>query len=510
MDTDTPANAPAATPTGSTGMTGLGLLMTAVILGGIMPVMDSTIVSIGLHTLMDAFGTTASTIQWVTTSYLLALAVAVPVVGWAQLRFGSRRLWLFGLIAFIAGSVLCSLAWGPGSLIAFRAIQGFAAGILMPLMQTMAVQQAKLRGIEELGGLVATLSLPIAAGPILGPVLGGVVLNWLSWHWLFLFNVPIGIAAIAVAIPAFRGEAPLPQRRPGLDVVGLVSVSGGLALLLWGLTNIAREGGAGHSDVVIPLLSGACLLAFFVWWPRTRDPQRTLVDVTLLRFRSVASASGTLFLCGAAMYAAQFLLPLYWQELRGQSVLRAALLLVPQGVGSLLSRTVAGRLSDRFGGRVVSLVGFLLTAATTLPFCFATATTSNLVLSGVLLLRGLAIGALLIPAMTVAYREVDAASAAHASILTRMTQQIGTCVGTAVAAVVLESASAGHHLTGLHGFHWAFGAAVAISVLGAAVSLWLPGRLSPTAEPGDPGPIGGPAVQVRTGSPSTAVRTESS
>ncbi len=479
MDTDAPAKIPETTPTRPNGMRGLGLLMTAVILGGIMPVMDSTIVSIGLHTLMDAFGTTASTIQWVTTSYLLALAVAVPVVGWAQTRFGSRRLWLFGLITFIAGSLLCALSWGPGSLIAFRAIQGFAAGILMPLMQTMAVQQAKRRGIEELGGLVATLSLPIAAGPILGPVLGGLVLNWLSWHWLFLVNVPIGIAAIAVAIPAFRDEEPRPQQRPGLDVVGFISVSGGLALLLWGLTNVAREAGAGHPDVVAPLIAGACLIGFFLWWPRTRDRRRTLVDVSLLRFRSVASASGTLFLCGAAMYAAQFLLPLYWQELRGQTVLRAALLMVPQGVGSLLSRTVAGRLSDRFGGRIVSLIGFLLTALTTAPFCFTTATTSNLLLSGVLLLRGLAIGALLIPAMTVAYRDVDAASAPHASILTRMTQQVGTCVGTAVAAVVLESAVATHHLSGLQGFHWAFGTAVAISLIGAAVSMWLPGGETP-------------------------------
>lgn len=456
--------------------TGLGPLVTAIILGGMMPVMDSTIVSIGLHTLMETFTTTASTIQWVTTSYLLALTVAVPVVGWAQLRFGSRRLWLFGLITFVIGSVLCSLAWNPVLLIAFRAVQGFAAGILMPLMQTMGVQEAKRQGIEELGGLVATLSLPIAAGPILGPVLGGLVLNWMSWHWLFLINVPIGIAATVVAVAVLPADSPVPSTgRRGLDVVGFLSVAGGLAGLLLGFTNIARAGGANHPDVVIPVAAGLCLIAFFVWWPRTRDPRRTLIDITLLRFRSVASASGTLFLCGAAMYAAQFLLPLYWQALRGETVLRAALLLVPQGIGSLLSRTIAGKLSDRFGARIVSLVGFLLTAVTTVPFCFTTATTSNVLLSGVLLLRGLAIGTLLIPAMTAAYHDIDEASTPHASILTRVTQQVGTSVGTALAAVVLESAVTTHHLSGLQGFHWAFGTAVAISLLGALVSLWLPG-----------------------------------
>ncbi|WP_161971486.1 MFS transporter [Acidipropionibacterium jensenii] len=222
--------------------TGLGPLVTAIILGGMMPVMDSTIVSIGLHTLMETFTTTASTIQWVTTSYLLALTVAVPVVGWAQLRFGSRRLWLFGLLTFVIGSALCSLAWDPVSLIAFRAVQGFAAGILMPLMQTMAVQEAKRQGIEELGGLVATLSLPIAAGPILGPVLGGLVLNWMSWHWLFLINVPIGIAAIVVAVAVLPGDSTVPSTgRRGLDVVGLLSVAGGLAGLLLGFTGSSES-----------------------------------------------------------------------------------------------------------------------------------------------------------------------------------------------------------------------------------------------------------------------------
>ncbi|MFZ2624710.1 MAG: MDR family MFS transporter [Propionibacterium sp.] len=464
----------------STHLSGMGLMLTAIILGGIMPVMDSTIVSIGLQTLIASFHTTAATIQWVTTSYLLAMAVAVPVVGWAQARFGGRPLWIAGIATFTAGSILCSLAWSVGALIAFRAPQGFAAGLLMPLMQTLGMQEAKRQGITTLGSLMSTLSLPIAIGPILGPVLGGAVLNWASWHWLFLINVPIGVVALIVAIPAFHDERPDPGQRSSLDVVGFLSVSGGLATLLLGLTNIAREDGLAHPDVLVPLATGVALLIFFVAWPRSHDPRRTLIDITLLRVRSVVSASSALFLVGAALYAGQFLLPLYWQDLRGQSVLDAALLLVPQGVGSLLSRIVAGRLTDRFGGRTIAVLGFLLTAATTLPFCFAGTQTGNLSLSGILFLRGLALGVLFIPVMTVAYLDIDGPSIPHASILTRVSQQVGASVGTAVAAVVLESSVRSHQLSAEQSFHAAFTATVVITLLGAVLSLWLPGRTAAT------------------------------
>ncbi len=466
----------------ATHLDGMGLMLTAIILGAIMPVMDSTIVSIGLQTLIGAFHTTTATIQWVTTSYLLALAVAVPVVGWAQSRFGGRPLWLAGIGAFTAGSILCSLAWSVGALIAFRTLQGFAAGLLMPLMQTLAMQEARRRGITTVGSLMSTLSLPIAVGPIVGPVLGGVVLNWLSWHWLFLINVPIGVVALLVAIPAFHDDRPEPNQRSSLDVVGFLSVAGGLATLLLGLTNIAREDSVAHPDVLVPLVAGVVLLVFFGAWPRSRDPQRTLIDITLLRVRSVASASSALFLVGAAMYAGQFLLPLYWQELRGQSVLDAALLLVPQGVGSLLSRVVAGRLTDRFGGRSIALAGFLLTAATTLPFCFAGADTSNVTLSAILFLRGLALGVLFIPVMTVAYLDIDDKAIPHASILTRVSQQVGASVGTAIAAVVLESSVRSHRLSAQQSFHAAFTAAVVITLVGAVLSLWLPRRAANSSE----------------------------
>ncbi len=460
----------------NTNQPGMGRVLTVLIVGVFMPIAGTTIVSIGLPRLINAFGSSASAMQWVMTAYLLALAAGIPIAGWAQAYFGGKNLWLAGLVLFTVGSVLCGMAWNVGSLVAFRVVQGFAAGILLTLMQTLGIQEAKRRGIIQLGGMLATISLPLAFGPIVGPILGGLVLNWLSWPWLFLVNVPVTTVGTVLAAMWLRTDRADAQHRPRLDVIGFLAISGGLSALLIALTNVAHAGGFQHTSVVLPLVIGVALVAFFVMWPTTRDRERTLIDVTLLRFRSVASSSGTLFLVGACMYAAQFLLPLYWQDLRAQSVLAAALLLIPQGVGTLLSRLLAGALTDKFGGRSVALVGFLLTAITTVPFCFTSASTSSIMLSAILFVRGLALGILLVPVMTVAYLDIDEAAVPHASILTRIGQQVGASFGTAIAASVLQSAALNHQTTSEGGFHAAFWAAVIITFVGAAVSLWLPGK----------------------------------
>src|ERR1700761_1620586 len=168
----------------------------ALIIGGIAAILDTTIVTIALHTLVVKLHSSVGTIQWVSTAYLLALAVAIPVTGWAEARWGGKRAWMAALVIFVAGSVLCAVSWNDASLIGFRVLQGFGAGLIFPLMQTLAVRAA---GGRAGGNLIATISLPLAIGPILGPVLGGLILNWLSWRWLFLINVPVIAVGLLLA-----------------------------------------------------------------------------------------------------------------------------------------------------------------------------------------------------------------------------------------------------------------------------------------------------------------------
>ena len=432
----------------------------ALIIGGIAAILDTTIVTIALHTLVLRLHSTVGTIQWVSTAYLLALTVAIPVTGWAEARWGGKRAWMAALVIFVVGSVLCAVSWNDASLIGFRVLQGFGAGLIFPLMQTLAVRAA---GGRASSSLIATISLPLALGPILGPVLGGVILNWLSWRWLFLINVPVIAVGLVLArrfLPPDRPPRGAPRAR--LDVTGLVLLAGALSGILLGLSNLSQDGGIGHASVLGPLLSGVVVLAVFAWWALRPGEHRPVVNIRVLAVRSLGSASAVLFTAGAAMYAGLFLLPLYYQDLRGEDVLVAALLLIPQGVGALVSRFVVGRLVGRFGASAVTIAAFLLAAVATVPFAFAGPHTSLWWLGTVLLVRGFGIGAVLIPPMSVAYYDVGPADIPHATMNTRIAQQVGASFGVAIVAVVLQSLLAHGAVSAFHtAFWWAFGITVA-------------------------------------------------
>lgn len=445
-----------------------GRLLTALIVGAVTAIFDTTIVAIGLHTLIEELGAPVATIQWVSTGYLLALAIAIPFVSWAQARFGGKRLWLFALGLFVLGSVLCACAWNAESLIAFRVLQGLGGGIMFPLMQTLAMQNVTPQSRTR---TMATVTVPVALGPILGPVLGGLVLNWLTWRWMFLINVPVGIVGWLLAAAFLADDRPNREAaHQPLDVGGALLIAPALAGLLYGLTNTHAGGGFARLDVLAPVIGGALLLAGFIM-RAARKAGTALIDVRLLALRSVRASSIVLTFLGAALFAASFLLPLYFQTLRGYNVLNTALLLIPQGVGSLLARLVVGQLVDKFGSRRVAVVGFLVTAAATAPFALTTGG-SLWLLGAVLFVRGLGFGTVLIPVVTVAYVDIRKDQMPHASAITRIAQQLGGAFGTALAAVVLEVAAT---LTAPEaGFGAAFWFTVAITVAAAASAVLLP------------------------------------
>jgi EmrB/QacA subfamily drug resistance transporter len=460
--------------------------VTALIIGGIAAILDTTIVTIALHTLAIKLHSTVGTIQWVSTAYLLALAVAIPVTGWAEARLGGRRAWVTALLIFVVGSALCAVSWNDASLIGFRVLQGFGAGLIFPLMQTLAVRAA---GGRASSSLIATISLPLALGPILGPVIGGLILNWLSWRWLFLVNVPVITVGLVLAyrwVPADRPAPGAPRAR--LDVIGLALLAAALTGILLGLSNLSQDGGIGHVSVLAPLLAGLAALAVFAWWALRRGEHQPVVNIRLLSARSLSSASVVLFTAGAALYAGLFLLPLYYQELRGESVLAAALLLIPQGVGSLAARFVVGKLVARFGASTVTIGAFLLAAVATVPFAFAGPHTNVWWLGAVLLARGLGIGAVLIPPLSVAYNDIAPADIPHATMNTRIAQQVGASFGVAIVAVVLQSLLAHGAVGAFHtAFWWAFG---------ITVVAFIPALALPAARPAEPPAPSRPAESV--------------
>ncbi|MFD8691380.1 MDR family MFS transporter [Streptomyces sp. NPDC059651] len=450
-----------------------------IIVGALAVVFDTTIVSVALHDLSTELDAPLSTIQWVSTGYLLAMFVTIPLAGWAQSRLGGKRLWVASLGVFLLGSILCALAWDATSLIAFRIVQGIGGGIMMPLMATLIMQAAKGRNI---GRVMATITLPTALGPILGPVLGGIILSVADWRWLFFVNVPFCVVGGWLAWRNLPDDRPAPgSPRTRLDVVGLLLLSPGVAGVIYGLSRVEGSAGFASAVVLVPLIGGLALVAGFVaWaWPRVG----ALVNLRLFRHRALASASALGFLAGINLYGAMLLLPLYWQQVRGEDALGAGLLLIPQGVGTLLSRTLAGRSTDRIGPRWVAFAGFAVVAAATVPFAFVAADTSNVLLMAALLVRGIGLGAATIPLTGAAYVGLEREEVPDASIITRIAQQIGGSVGIAVLAVILQHAADGATTPSAlaDGFGNAFWWAVAFTTAAVPLCLLLPGHPKPLA-----------------------------
>src|SRR3954468_13920789 len=235
-------------------------LASVVVLGTIMSILDTTIVNVAIETLGRDLGASLSAVQWVSTGYLLALATVIPLTGWAMERFGGRNLWMVSVALFLVGSVLCGLAWSTTSLIVFRVLQGFGGGMIMPVGQAILAQAA---GPERMGRIMSVIGVPTLLGPILGPVIGGLIIDNASWRWIFFVNIPVGIVALALAARILP-RASSSRRGTVLDIRGLALLSPGLAALVYALSEVGIQGGFGSVKVAACLVAGALLLVVFV------------------------------------------------------------------------------------------------------------------------------------------------------------------------------------------------------------------------------------------------------
>jgi EmrB/QacA subfamily drug resistance transporter len=488
-----------------------------VIVGMFMAVLDTTIVNVALETLSRDLNSPLSTIQWVSSGYLLSLAVVIPLTGWATERFGSKRLWMIAIAVFAASSALCGLAWSDGSLIFFRVLQGFGGGMIMPVGMSLLAQTA---GPKHVGRVMSVVGVPMLLGPILGPVVGGAIVGGASWQWIFYVNVPI--AAIALVLAARLLYADSGRAKAGrLDWRGFLLLAPGLVGIVFGLSETETQGGVGHPLAFAPIVAGVALVgAFAIYSYRVARP---LIDVRLFRSRGFSAATTTTFFVGAALFGAFLLLPLYYQVARGATPLTAGLLMAPQGLGAAVAMPIAGRLTDRLGGGRVALVGTVVVALATIPFATVSAHTSYALLGVVLFVRGVGMGSAMMPAMAAAFAVLSPAQVPRATSALNTIQRVGGAVGTALMAVVLEhqlstvlsgsssggaalesasggagAAEASHLATAFgHTFWWAIGLSVLaiIPAAGLAITQRREQERATASDPDSaaPSPVGAPA-----------------
>src|SRR3954453_15663499 len=405
-----------------------------VILGAIMSVLDTTIANVPLDTLSKDLNTPLDGIQWVITGYMLALAAVIPVTGWAAAGFGARRLYVVSLVLFTAGSALCGFAWSAQTLIAARVLQGLGGGMLLPIGQMILVRAA---GPKNMARVMSAIGVPIILAPVFGPTLGGLLIEHAGWQWIFLVNLPIGVAAVIAALRLLPRDEAAPAQAGRLDAIGLGLVATGLVGITYGLAQSGSAGSLTASAVMVPFLLGIALVAAFV--VRALHIERPLLDVRLYANKAFAAASVTMFALGAALFGAIVLMPLYFQMVRHEDAVATGLLIAPQGIGAAVAMFISGRVTMRLGGGLTSLIGGAITVVATLPFVLIDANTSYLAISAAMVVRGLGIGMSMMPSMTAAYAVLRPDQVNDATPQMNVLQRVGGSIGTAVLAVVLQS-----------------------------------------------------------------------
>lgn len=443
------------------------------VFGPLLAQVDATIVNVSLSGLAVELHASLSTIQWVTSAYLLALTLVLPLNGWLLERTGAKRLFLICLTGFTISSALCGLAWSAGSLIAFRAFQGISGGLMAPMAQMLVARAAG----KNMSRVVGYMSLPVLFAPIVGPMLAGVILQYATWRWLFLVNVPVGLLALVLAftlLPEDRQDL----RPRGLDWSGLALLSPALVLFLLGTQGIA--GALGRLEVVAAL----ALIALFLWHARDKG-EAALVDLKLFKGRVFRASAVTQFLSNGALFAGQMLVPVFLVDACGRAPTEMGWMLAPLGLGMMVSSLTMSVLTQRLGTRRLVRCGTALATLSTLCFVWLAWQQGSghgldlRLLLPALFLRGMGQGSVGLPTMSAAYSAIDKRDLPMATTSINIVQRIGGPTMTTLCATLLAwrlEADGSLH-AGLSAYGWAFAALALLHGLIWLTAARLPARV---------------------------------
>ena len=436
-----------------------------IVFGAFMAGLDTSLVNVGLNAIVHSLHGSLSSAQWVSSGYLIALAAALPVCGWLGRRIGAARLWCYSLAAFTLLSGLCAVSPSLSLLIVFRVLQGIAGGLLVPSGQTIIGRAA---GSRRMGTVMNTAGIAVVLAPAIGPAIGGLLVAGLSWRWLFLVNLPIGVIALVAARRILPRDQPL-DAGP-LDVTGLVLLAAGVPLVIFGLIRASARQSLAHPAVLATLPVGVLALGLYlVHARRSRPGKPPILDLGLFADRTYAAAQVSVFFCGASLYGGLIVLPLYYQILRGLDVRETGLLLLAYGAGSAVSLRPGGVLTDRIGGGLTAVIGLVITILATVPFVLLGAHSNLVLVEALQFVRGVGVSFAGLPVMSSAYAIVDHDRLPDATVQASILQRIGGSLGSALFVVVLER----HHPIDLAAFHSVFAWLTATAAFALLTSGWL-------------------------------------
>jgi EmrB/QacA subfamily drug resistance transporter len=401
-----------------------------------MDLLDITVTNVAIPTLATEFDASTTTIEWVITGYLISLAVFIPISGWLGDRFGTKIVFVSALSLFIVASLLCGLAWNVESLIAFRVIQGIGGGMLTPVGTTMLFRAFPP---SERAAASAVLAIPITIAPALGPILGGYLVEYQEWRWIFYINVPIGIVGLIGAIVLLREEKM--ANTGSLDVPGFVLGAAGLVSVVYAL---AEAGHRGFDDprVIAFGLGGLAILGLFTWVElRTKDP---MLDVRLLTDKLFGAANVIQIVGNASIMGSFFLLPLFLQAQKGLSPLDAGLATFPMALGVATMAQPAAKLYPKLGPRKMMIAGFIGQMVLTMALALVDYDTSSWWIAANMYVRGMFFGLLIIPIQAATFATIKPEDTGRASSIFSVSRQVAASLGVAIMATVLTNRLAHH------------------------------------------------------------------
>lgn len=400
------------------------------VIGMFMDILDTTIVNVALPKLGGQLGSSES-IQWVATGYMLSLAIWIPGSGWIGDKFGTKRVFIFALAMFTAASALCGAANSINQLIIFRILQGVGGGMLTPVGTAMLYRAFPP---AERAKASAVLTIPIVIAPALGPVLGGFIVDNLSWRWIFYINLPIGIIGLVFAAVFLKEEKQ--PRAGGFDIYGFVLSGAGLALVLYGLDAAHMPKYGWGSSVTLGTLFGglACFATLVSVETRVKEP---MLHFRLFRDRMFRNGNITGFLTFGGFIAGVFLLPFYVQVFRGESALVSGLVQLPQAVGVILVGRIVAMKYPQIGPKRFLLSGVIGASAATFGLIFVGATTPLYVPAALFFVRGVFMAQVFIPLNAATFSQISGRETGNASALYQTIRTVGGSVGVALAFTIM-------------------------------------------------------------------------
>jgi MFS transporter, DHA2 family, multidrug resistance protein len=411
--------------------------ITAVVMvAALMAMIDITIVNVALSDIRASFGTPIDQIGWVSTGYMMANIVIIPMTGWFQRRFGYRKYFAASLVLFTVASALCGISWSLPSLVLFRVLQGLGGGAIIPTAQSILF--ARYPKIEH-GMASGLFGLAAITGPLLGPTIGGYLISWFSWHWIFIVNVPIGILATILTLRFIEEPhfAPPKGEAAKIDVFGIVLLAIGMPALQYVLEEGNREGWfESHVIIVLSAVAAICLVTFVVHELETKNP---VVDLRVFANRSYAAGTGINFLTGFALFSGSYLFSLYAGSVMRYSALDTGKVFLVAGSISVVLMPIVGRLAPKFDGRKLLFFGIAVVTVSQVLASRLTAEAGFWDMVKPNLVRSAGLGFIFIPVTMVALSDLSPEKRGNATGLFNLTRELGGSLGTALMGVLITN-----------------------------------------------------------------------